>query len=386
MTLLQFAKQRALFIGGFSVGQDGTEGGQVYACRSLVASPLSEYVDWKIVDSTQRSLPPPGMHIRAFDAAWRMIRCFLHLVFSRLQIALVFTNFSWLSILEKGIVCLFASTTGKHTVISFRSFPLLPRRGQRAYICFVGLVCRRCDRIICQSQGAADEIVRLFGTDRSKLLVIHNWIDTTRYDLDRDVVIRSGDEPVRIIYVGWMRDVKGVQFLIPAIAELAKTHRNFHLTLCGGGALLHEMKAEASRLSIDNLVTFRGWVENAEVQPLMENSDILVLPSLAEGMPNAIIQAMACGLPVLSTRVTSIPEIIENGVNGILVEPASAQAICDGLRKLIDSPDLRAKMSHRNRRTVQERHEISAAWKKVASVLGVNLEQEPRTSASTVAG
>lgn len=364
-------RKRALFVGGFSVGRDGTEGGQVYACRSLIASPLSERIEWKIVDSTQRSLPPPGLPVRALDAARRLLACGYHLLFSRLQLALVFTNFSWLSLLEKGLVCIAASLLGKRTVISFRSFPLLPRRAQGAYIRFAASVCRRCDRILCQSQRAADEIVRLFGVTPEKIDVVYNWIDLTRYPAERASSLPLAPELVQMIYVGWMRDVKGVQYLVPAVAQLATTHQNFRLTMCGGGALLDDLKAETVRLGIEQYIEFRGWVRNDEIQGLMMQSDLLILPSLAEGMPNAIIQAMACSLPILSTRVTSIPEIVEDGVNGLLVEPGSADAICEGLRIMLDSPVQRQQMSLRNRQRVRERHDISTAWQRVAQVLDV---------------
>ncbi len=368
--------RRALFVGGFSVGKDGTEGGQVYACRSLVASPLSDLVEWKIVDSTQRSLPPPPLPVRIFDAAWRLLQCVWHLLFSRVQTVLVFTNFSWLSILEKGLVLAAASGLRKHTVVSFRSFPLLPGRAVGPYVRFVRSVCRRCDRIICQSQRAADEIVRLFDVDRRRIVVIPNWIDTSRYDAvcgrRSEADGRQDGDPVRILYVGWMRDIKGVQFLIPAVARLLRTHPDVRLTLCGGGGLLEELKQRARELNISHCVDFRGWVENDAVRSLMAESDLLVLPSLAEGMPNAIIQAMACGLPVVSTRVTSIPEIVKHGENGILVEPASVESLCEGLKTLVESPERRRQMAENNRVRARRRHDISSAWRRVANAL--NLE------------
>ncbi|MEZ6035075.1 MAG: glycosyltransferase family 4 protein [Planctomycetaceae bacterium] len=364
-------KSRILFLGGFSVGRDGTEGGQVFACRSLVASPLSNYVEWKLVDSTQRSLPPPGILIRAWDALRRLLQCCSHLMFSRIDSVLVFTNFSWLSLLEKGLVCIVAGCLGKHAVVSFRFHPSLPRRFTALYRVYFRLICHCCSKLVCQSQLAADELVRLFQVDSGKIEVVHNWIDVTRFAADHSSPHRRTDTNVRLIYVGWMHPKKGVQFLIPAIKLLSEIRQNFQLTMCGGGDLYDSLVQQTTALGIQHFIDFRGWVKNEEVNRLLNAADVFVLPSLAEGMPNSLLQAMACGLPVVTTNVSSIPAIVTDRVNGILIEPASPAQICEGLRVLIDSPELRDQMSHTNRQQITANHDISTAWKKMAKILNV---------------
>ncbi len=361
-----------LFLGGFSVAKDGTEGGQVFACRSLVASPLSNHVEWKLVDSTQRSLPPPGILIRAFDAATRLSKCLFHLFFSRIDAVLVFTNFSWLSMLEKGLVCILAGLMRKHTVVSFRFHPMLPKRLQSIYKQYVRMTCGLCSKIICQSHLAADELIRLFDVAPEKIEVVHNWIDITRFSTESSGHERRRDV-VQIVFVGWMHEKKGVQFLIPAIKLLAESHQNFRLIMCGGGGLFDSLVKISRDLGIERFVDFRGWVKNEEVNRLLNESDIFVLPSLAEGMPNSLLQAMACGLPVVTTNVSSIPAIVKDQINGILVNPGSPEEICRGLVALIDNEALRQKMSAVNRKQVVENHDISHVWKRIANILNVRL-------------
>ncbi len=370
-------KARILFLGGFSVGKDGTEGGQIFACRSLVSSPISDFVEWKLVDSTQRSLPPPGVLIRAYDAFSRLCQCVYHLIFSRIDTVLVFTNFSVFSIAEKGLVCILGGLLRKHVVVSFRFHPHLPKRGQRFYKAYVRLVCRSCRKIICQSQLAADELIRLFKVSAQKIEVVHNWIDVRRFAAgESDGHMQSppaavGDK-IKLIYVGWMHPKKGVQFLIPAIRLLADKRQDFLLTMCGGGDLFESLKQQTMELGIQDFVDFRGWVKNEEVHALLNESSIFVLPSLAEGMPNSLLQAMSCGLPVITTNVSSIPAIITNNVNGFLIEPGSPDAICQAIDKLISAPDLRRRMSATNREQILK-HDIRNVWPRVAKILNVTV-------------
>jgi glycosyltransferase involved in cell wall biosynthesis len=367
-------RYRILFLGGFSVAKDGTEGGQVFACRSLVASPLSEHVEWKLVDSTQRSLPPPNILIRAWDAAVRISKCIFHLIFSGVDTVLVFTNFSWLSMLEKGLVCILGRLLRKHTVVSFRFHPMLPKRLISIYKFYVGLTCRSCSKIICQSQLAADELIKLFNVDSKKIEVVHNWIDISRFSTSREVNRQRQDDIVQIIFVGWMHEKKGVQFLIPAIKLLSESRQNFRLVMCGGGGLFDSLVQTSRDLGIERFIEFRGWVKNEEVNRLLNESDIFVLPSLAEGMPNSLLQAMACGLPVVTTNVSSIPAIVSNMINGVLVQPGSPEEICRGLITLIDNEPLRRAMSTTNRKQIVENHDISSVWKRIAKILNVEIE------------
>ncbi len=373
-------KPRILFLGGFSVGKDGTEGGQVFACRSLVASPISDLVEWKFVDSTQRSLPPPSMMIRTWDAFRRVLMCGYHLLFSRVDTVLVFTNFSVPSLSEKGLVCLLGRLFRKHVVVSFRFHPHLPKRGQRIYRWYLRHVCQACSAIMCQSRFAADELQKLAPVDLEKIEVVHNWIDVRRFanirtapdTAEHSHAEASIDRKTTLIYVGWMHPKKGVQFLIPAIELLSERRQDFRLVMCGAGDLFEELKAQTQALGIEEWVDFRGWVKNEEVDALLHQSDIFVLPSLAEGMPNSLLQAMACGLPVVTTNVSSIPAIVTDGVNGFLIEPGDPQAICDALDRMIASPSLRRSMAETNRKQVAEQ-DISKVWPRVAKILKVEV-------------
>lgn len=363
-----------LFVGGFRRPKSGTEGGQGFACRSLVDSPLRDYVQWKLVDTTQRSEPPPSIFIRGWDALWRMIQVTFQLLFTKVDAVLVFSNFLPLGILEKGLYCIAGRLLGKRTVISFRFHPGLPQRGTRFFRWYIGKVCRSCDRILCQSQIAAAELQRLVGADPDRIVVIHNWIDTSIFR-EPLAPFSSAGEPVRVIFAGWLHPKKGVEYLMPAMRLLANQYDDFVLTVCGSGSHFDLVQRQRQEMGLEKHVVLLGWVKNEEVIRKFYQSDLFLLPSLAEGMPNALLQAMGCGLPVVTTNVSSIPAIIQDDRNGALIEPGSAQAICDGLLRLIAIRDQWPTIGQRNRAQVLAGHDIVQVWPRVAEALGVSVEQ-----------
>ena len=108
----------------------------------------------------------------------------------------------------------------------------------------------------------------------------------------------------------------------------------------------------AKELGIYNLVDILGWVEGAEKERLLADATVYVLPSYVEGLPMGILEAMAAGLPVIATDVGGIPDAVENGIEGILVQPGDVSAITDAIRMLLSQPGLRARMGKAGRQKV----------------------------------
>lgn len=359
-----------LFIGGFSVPEDGTQGGQVFACRSLLDSPLKNFVTWHLVDSTQRSNPPPGMAIRVFDALNRLRQCFWHLCVSRVDVVLIFSSLMGISIYEKGLMCAMARLFRKRVVLATRSHPSLPHPAARWFQRYVKLTCKACDEVICQSELGRRDLLSLFAVEPGKVTVVPNWIDTTKFypassPRPQDSVV------IELAYVGWLDPVKGLDYLIDAMGLLAQTRTDFRLTLYGGGISHEPLTARVDELGVAQRIHFAGWIPADEVRDALVASDIFVFPSLQEGMPNSLLQAMACGLPVIATHITSIPELVEPGRNGILVPPKDAAAIAAALGELMDNPALRRAMGENNQADVAARFTIGAAWPRIGRALGL---------------
>lgn len=137
------------------------------------------------------------------------------------------------------------------------------------------------------------------------------------------------------IYVGGLVETKGMRELAGASESLLKAHENFKLVCVGDGPSRDILWALRDRVGRNEAVMLSGRVRPEEVPRLLQASDLLVLPSYSEGMPQAIVEAMNCGLPVVATRVGGVPEAVLDGRTGLLVEPRNAVQLRDAMERMI---------------------------------------------------
>ena len=157
---------------------------------------------------------------------------------------------------------------------------------------------------------------------------------------------RISHTPIRVIYVGRLVKIKGVEYLLKAIRELGESAT---LKIVGDGIDRTPLEALAEGLPI----SFDGELPFEAVKNALAWSDLLVLPSLTENLPNVILEAMSMGLPVVATRVGGIPEIVKDGETGFLVAPGDHEAIVRAIRSLASDAPLYEKMSMSARREVE---------------------------------
>jgi teichuronic acid biosynthesis glycosyltransferase TuaC len=192
---------------------------------------------------------------------------------------------------------------------------------------------------------AADAIAR----PRRPITVVPNGADA-RVFMPRDArearerIGIPGDGPV-VSYVGKLVPRKGVDTLIEAMGLLATEGADApRLVMAGIGGLREPLEARAGELGIGDRVTWLGKVPHDDVGWVMATGDVFVLPSLSEGLPTVVCEAMACGLPVVATAVDGTPEIVDDPATGLLVEPHDARGLADALRRVLDDAGLRAAM------------------------------------------
>jgi colanic acid/amylovoran biosynthesis glycosyltransferase len=175
---------------------------------------------------------------------------------------------------------------------------------------------------------------------------------------------RAAGEPFRLISVGRLSTPKGFPVLIEAVALLRARGRNVELTLVGEGPERATIEPLIARRSLGDCVRLAGACNHDRVADYYQASDAFVLSSFLEGVPVVLMEAMAMELPCVATWITGIPEIIESGVDGLLVPPASAGAIADAVERLIDDPQ------HARQLGVAARHKVLAKYH-----LGRNVER-----------
>jgi len=203
--------------------------------------------------------------------------------------------------------------------------------------------------VTCTRLGA--EHLRGLSVDPARMDLVYHGLDLARFPPpppqrpERD----GTAEPVIVISVGRAVEKKGYEVLLEALTKLPAV-LNWRFVHIGGGDLAPKLKALAETLGLSDRVEWRGSRDQREVIEALRSADIFVLPSRIasdgdrDGLPNVLMEAASQELPILSTKVSSIPEFIENGVHGVLVEPDAAQ-IADALAAMIADPAGRAQMA-----------------------------------------
>jgi glycosyltransferase involved in cell wall biosynthesis len=193
------------------------------------------------------------------------------------------------------------------------------------------------DRLIAVSQSLKDRMCTL-GINEDKIEVIPNGVDFDKfYQVDKKQARQDLSLPMdrKIIFsVGLLTDRKGFHFLIDAMALLKKKHSKADLPLLliiGEGERRAKLEAQVQRLDLVNHVRLVGAVPHNELYNYYNASDVFTLVSSREGWPNAVMEALACGIPVVATSIWGIPEIIKSEDYGILVEKQDPALICEGL-------------------------------------------------------
>jgi glycosyltransferase involved in cell wall biosynthesis len=204
------------------------------------------------------------------------------------------------------------------------------------------------DAVVCVSEALRQRCRRFALRKRASCSVIRNGVDIARFfPVPKR---RRPDEPFILGYVAnFYSSVKGHRYLLEAVAALPR--HNIKLWLVGDGALLADTMRVARELDIDRQVLFLG--PRDDVPMLLSQMDAFVLPSLTEGCPHALLEAMASGLPVIATEVGGVPEIVTDNQTGILVPPRSPDAIKEAILRLIDDDSLRD-LLRRNARALVE--------------------------------
>ncbi len=211
----------------------------------------------------------------------------------------------------------------------------------------------------------AEEVARTFETlyNYPNPILIPNGVPIDAFSPDREVRQRVrrelGVEPQTLVFVhvGRFAAVKNHEMLVAAFAQLVgQQPLPTELWLVGDGELRKAVQHQVRALGIESRVRFLGV--RSDIPDLLRAADVFVFPSRWEGNPLSVMEAMAAGLPVIATAVGGVPELVEDGVSGILVPNEDHNALVGALQQLVQRADLRAQMAHAARRRAEERFDI----------------------------
>jgi colanic acid/amylovoran biosynthesis glycosyltransferase len=200
------------------------------------------------------------------------------------------------------------------------------------------------------------------GAPEARTAVHRMGIDLNRFPfVARD---RRAGSLLRVLTVGRLVEKKGVDVGLAAVAALAARGVAVHYDIVGDGPLRRQLEAQAATLGLGSRVAFHGWQNQAGVARLMHASDVLLAPSRTdstgdqEGIPVTLMEAMATGLPVVTTRHSGIPELVEHGVSGWLAEEGEVDGLVDGLVRLANEPELVRRLGHAARCKIAAEYDV----------------------------
>lgn len=153
--------------------------------------------------------------------------------------------------------------------------------------------------------------------------------------------------------------------MLEALGDPRVRNESWIATLAGDGASA-PYRRRAEELGLADRVSFSGWVDSDEARAMLADTDVLVLPSHAEGLPMSVIEAFAHGVAVVSTPVGAIPEILEDAVNGLLVSPGDSAQLAQALLTILQDEPLRRRLAESGRRTWEDRLDISSFSQQLA--------------------
>jgi glycosyltransferase involved in cell wall biosynthesis len=208
----------------------------------------------------------------------------------------------------------------------------------------------------------------------SKLVYVPLGIDATEFAPGPP---RKESSQLNILCVGRLAPEKGQGLLLEAIAMLKAQGVNTYLRLVGDGPDRKWLENRAAQLGIASAVEFTGWINQDRLMAVYGETDVFALPSLAEGIPMVLMEAMAMQIPCVAPCITGIPELIEHGADGMLFAAADLEDLTRKIRSLADSPELRLQMGRQARARVVREYDMARNTQKFATLLKERLLGSP---------
>ncbi len=250
----------------------------------------------------------------------------------------------------------------QHNTLHWESRSRLVSRANR-------LSLRAADRVVAVGERVARMVQTHGGVPADRIRIIHNGVDTARFRPEggREGLLAfaeiPSDAPVVAMVAGFRR-VKGHAVMLDAMVKIRHVFPDARLLLVGDGPSRSSVEEAVARRGLADRVVFTGARE--DVHRLLPGCAVVVLPSWEEGIPVSALEAMACGLPVVATRVGGTPEVVEDGRTGLLVPPGDPRTLAAAVVELLRRPDYARTLGKEGREVARTRYDVSSMVRKTA--------------------
>lgn len=240
---------------------------------------------------------------------------------------------------------------------------------------------KRSDEIIAVSKYTKKELLENYDLNANKISVIYNGVDVNKFKpsnnknkIKRELGLKND---FIILYVGRLYRRKGLSTLLRAASIVLRKFRNVKFVISGKGFRneVNKFRDFANRLKVGENIFFIGYFPDEKLPMLYQAADIFVLPSIYENLPFALLEAMATALPVVTTNVGGIPEVVHDGKNGLLFNPLDFQGLANKISYLLENPGFAAEIGFSGRQTVEDKFNWQHIVKQVFEVYNKALDK-----------
>lgn len=228
----------------------------------------------------------------------------------------------------------------------------------------------RGSKMVAVSEDIRQFLINKVGIKEKHVITIPNGIDVSAYDDRFDAEQRPTNGPRKYVIgsVGSLYPVKGHTYLLKALAIVLKKHPDVICKIAGQGHLISQLEVEAAELGIEQRIEFLGLCDN--IPQFLQNIDIFVLPSVSEGLPLAILEAMAAGKPIIATNVGGISEAVQDQRSGFLVPPRDPAALAQRITQVLADPVLSRELGAAGRERVKRHFSLEKMAKHYQALYG----------------
>lgn len=340
-------------------------GGQLTAGIGIAEYAKRHGYDFDIIDTWVSSFPPPSLGKKLQLGVKRISLLLKKLAAGGIHGVIILAGIRY-GFFERALLSALAGAYGARTLFCIRSGSFIDWMCSSTY---THLLVRRLlaisDCVVVQGARFEKALIES-GFPENKLMVVPNWLPQA-FDIVTQPKMADTRAPLRLVFVGWLIEEKGLQELLEAFIDLKSRH-HIRLDIIGSGTLETELHKQVSDLDLND-IHIHGWMSSIGIKSFLAQAHIFVLPTYLEGFPNALVEAMACGLPAVCSDVGAISDSIQHGVNGFLVPPKDTPALAEAIENYLQNPELIFEHSTATLEIVKKVHDRDANIDKLFSLL-----------------
>jgi glycosyltransferase involved in cell wall biosynthesis len=343
------------------------KGGIAVLHRVLFEQPIQNSFDVTIFRVSSPRYPFQEQFIRRVTRLFSCLKSLFLLLANDESIKIVHINTSTdTKALLRDVLILIISIIFKRKIILQIHSSINSSRKSKLFNLTAMHIFKRSDRILVYSKEDKQKISNL--VPKEKVEIFRNAVITKEFLTDNESIknkLSIPDKSKIVLYIGRLVKEKGLYDLIESIPIVLKEFEPAYFVFAGEGLDKDHMENICNERGIKENVRFTGHIDNRNIARVLFNADIFVLPTYSEGMPMVILEALAAGLPIITTPVGAIPDIIKDGINGFLVEPRSPRQLAEKILFLLNRDDIRNSIRETNIQLAKKEFDVKVVLDKL---------------------